>query len=268
MSILLQGLAVVARREAIEAGYPAGVDGYRRDSPANTRFTADGCLVSVAFTDFGRPQPSGLVSYDLSEVHAWTAKLQTAGISYTDFAVVHAETGPGSIIPWFSGGFLSDGSSVAWATGPEPGALFTETGASPNPPSLGDISPFVFSAFHNVGCSPVIHVAVEELRELPKLVRAQEPGFTQPPPPFRTIPARELQSPYSSSRWSSGDQIVLQSTLRRIRRAAWWGAGLGVISGLLLNEGRLYLTGLFWILAVILLVIRESLRTWAVSSGT
>jgi hypothetical protein len=123
MGVLVEGISVIARRDAIDSKYPGGVSQYAADCP-NPTFCADDDLTRVGFTS----------PYDAQR---WVTALQQRGLVFVedeqavDVAVVDQVKGPTSRCDWLEFGRHDDGYVVAWLTGKEPGIVATRRAGSP-----------------------------------------------------------------------------------------------------------------------------------------
>ena len=123
VSVLVEALSVVGRREVLEKKYPGGVSGYERDCP-NRTFCADDHLVRAGF----------MVPDD---VRVFVESLATHGIVHlrhgkaVDIVVVDQFQGPTSPCDWIEGGRHPDGYSAVWLAGTIPGWFAHPVGWSP-----------------------------------------------------------------------------------------------------------------------------------------
>lgn len=108
MAVLVEGISVVIRREAIESKYPGGWGFFEKDTPQTT-LCADEELVRVGFQTF-------------QEVDAYIEQIQKFGIVFmredqaVDLAVVHQMQGIASPCEWLEFGHVrlsATGSRVA-----------------------------------------------------------------------------------------------------------------------------------------------------------
>lgn len=112
VAVLIEGISVVVRREAIERSYPGGMVQYEADCP-NQTFCADEHLARI-----------GLMSpYD---VQRWVTELTEKGLVFLqdkraiEIAVVDQTTGPTTPCDWLEFGNHDDGYVVAWLASTQP----------------------------------------------------------------------------------------------------------------------------------------------------
>ncbi|HEV8400253.1 MAG TPA: hypothetical protein VGQ18_10490 [Gemmatimonadales bacterium] len=112
------------RRSTLEAKYPNGLEGYRRDCP-NATFCADGELTRIGF----------MVPAD---VQVWINHLTSVGLLFivdgeaADFVVVDQFKGATTPCSWLSGGRHPAGFSAVWLAGTDPGEVAHPPGWTPS----------------------------------------------------------------------------------------------------------------------------------------
>lgn len=122
MSVLVECISVIVRRESLERTYPGGARGYEALCP-NRTFCADEHLTRVGFmtpADVGmfceHLERHGLVFFD--------------GAQFVDIAVVDQHQGPTRPCDWLSFGKHVAGFTLAWLRGTSPGAMSAPVGWS------------------------------------------------------------------------------------------------------------------------------------------
>lgn len=123
MGVLIEGISVVVRREAIERKLVGGFEQFQRLIPnatacSDAHFTRVGFMAGPDVKDF----VESLVARDLT-FHD--------GHQFVDIAVVDQHHGPTAPTPWLSILQVSEGFKFAFLTGQDPGDLVTPTAWSP-----------------------------------------------------------------------------------------------------------------------------------------
>ena len=109
MSVLVEAINVIVRRETLERKYPGGEDAYQRDCP-NKTFCADDYLTRVGFMSpqdtqqfIDRLTALGFVFHD--------------GEQFIDIAVVDQTVGLTAPCDWLMAGHFPEGFSGCWLAG-------------------------------------------------------------------------------------------------------------------------------------------------------
>jgi tetratricopeptide (TPR) repeat protein len=122
MAVLIEGFSVVVRNSTLDARYPGGVEGYRRDCP-NDSFCADECLSRVGFMVPGDAQ-------------VFVAQLAEKGLTPSrrgaaeDVALVSQADGPLLPCAWLELGRWGQ-AVIAWLAGTDRGDLHAPAGWNP-----------------------------------------------------------------------------------------------------------------------------------------
>lgn len=120
MSVLVECISVIVRREALDRLYPGGAAAYERDCP-NDSFCADDQLTRVGF----------MTPVD---TQAFIDRLVARGFvfvdenGFRDIAVVDQMTGPTAPCDWLSFGKHVAGFTMAWAPGTSPSPMNAPAG--------------------------------------------------------------------------------------------------------------------------------------------
>jgi hypothetical protein len=123
MGVLIEGISVVVRRDAIAGKFPGGLAGYQTDCP-NASFCADEELTRVGF----------MSPYD---VQRWVTALGQYGITFVhenrcvDLSVVDQVHGPTALCDWLEFGRQPEGYLVAWLKGTIPHEVAVPLGWQP-----------------------------------------------------------------------------------------------------------------------------------------
>jgi tetratricopeptide (TPR) repeat protein len=123
VSVLVEAISVVVRKDAVATRYPGGVARLEADCP-NATFCADDDLVRVGFMT-------------PDDVRAYVAGLEAEGLVFVrqgacvDMAVVDQHTGPTARCDWLVYLKHAEGFAAAWLKGADPGALRAPRGWTP-----------------------------------------------------------------------------------------------------------------------------------------
>ena len=125
MSVLVEALSVVVRRETLEARYPGGVAAYQADCPNGT-FCADAHLTRVGFMS-----PVDVGAFDRALQSHFGLLLVNAEGAFADIAIVDQETGPTTQCLWIRFERGEVGPARCWLSETEPGDLAVPAGWAP-----------------------------------------------------------------------------------------------------------------------------------------
>lgn len=120
MSVLVECISVVVRRDTLDRLYPGGCEAYEADCP-NQTFCADGDLTRLGFMT-------------PADVRAFVDRLIGHGLVVTDeggfrdIAVVDQLTGPTAPCDWLSFGKHVAGYTMAWLPGTSPSPMNAPAG--------------------------------------------------------------------------------------------------------------------------------------------
>jgi hypothetical protein len=122
VSVLAEALSVIVVRDAVQAVYPGGAEGFERDCP-NQTFCADPHLLRVGFMN----------PYD---VEAFVRGLEAVGLRFsdtgpTDICVVDQLTGPTIPCDWLAFERSEGGYSLCWLRDKPKGEMAVPSGWSP-----------------------------------------------------------------------------------------------------------------------------------------
>ena len=120
MSVLVECISVIVRRETLERLYPGGAAAYERDCP-NATFCADDQLTRVGFMT-------------PADVRAFVGRLEALGFvlvgpdGFADVAIVDQRTGPTAPCDWLRFGKHIAGYTMVWAPGTPPSPMNAPAG--------------------------------------------------------------------------------------------------------------------------------------------
>jgi hypothetical protein len=123
VSVLVEAISVVVRRDALERAYPGGVAAYERDCP-NQTFCADEHLTRVGFMT-------------PDDARNFVEQLEDRGLTFLDgersMDIAVLFQGRGLMMPcdWIEHGRHPDGYEMCWLAGTEPGSLAAPEGWTP-----------------------------------------------------------------------------------------------------------------------------------------
>jgi hypothetical protein len=134
VSVLIEDVTLVVRRQRLELAYPGGVEAFLRavrSLPARPRFACDhdGMLVNVSFSDADALEAAAV----LLEAHWLIAFHETRE---QDFVSVDQRSGPTLPCSWLNWERFTNAFTVAWVAGSPPGPLVIPEGWTPPSPQL------------------------------------------------------------------------------------------------------------------------------------
>lgn len=121
MSVLIEALTLVVPKQVLDVSYPGGTDAYLQallglENPPRFVCHGDAHLVNVSF-------------YDPEHLEPATALLESCGLvvvddgKFVEMAYVDQRFGPTMPCPWLEWVTRSEGFTVAWKSGTEPGDM-------------------------------------------------------------------------------------------------------------------------------------------------
>ena len=134
MSVLVEAVTLVVRRPSLDLAYPGGAEAFlqatrRLTNPPRFACAIDPNLVNVSFEhpDYLAAAVELLTSSGLTEVEE--------AVGAVDFVCVDQSDGPDIPCSWLEWERFTDGVTVAWMAGKEPGALAAPKGWTPAEPA-------------------------------------------------------------------------------------------------------------------------------------
>lgn len=182
MSVLIEAFTVVVRRHSLNVAYPGGADAFLeaiRNLAPPPRFAcaSDPLLANICFEQ--RDQATAAIT--ILEAHGL---VQVGEPDAVDFVCVDQREGPAAACAWLEWERFTDGVTVAWMAGKEPGALAAPDDWTPAAP--GNVSATDVPSLRDRFLPLAVDGDSEILLDLDtgsQVERFAQPSFEMPPAP-------------------------------------------------------------------------------------